>query len=87
MQGAAIARRAKEALAEQTGLRPENVVSLSKDGTGWHVSVDVVELRRIPDAADVLGTYVLDLDEQGNLVGYRRARRYLRGQVGEDNTR
>ncbi|MEK6986746.1 MAG: gas vesicle protein [Candidatus Thermoplasmatota archaeon] len=84
MDGLAIARRAKEALAEQTGFRPERVVGVAKNDTGWHVSVDVLELRRIPDSADVLATYLVDLDEEGNVVGYHRARRYLRGQVGED---
>lgn len=83
MNGTTIARRAKEALAEQTGLFPEKVVSVSKNETGWHVSVDVVELPRIPHASDVLATYDLDLDAQGDLVGYHRAHRYLRGQIGE----
>lgn len=84
MDGLAIARRASEALAEQTGLHPEKVVGVAKNDTGWQVSVDVVELRRIPDSEDVLATYAVDLDEQGDVVGYHRARRYLRGQVGGD---
>lgn len=85
MDGIAIARRAQEALAELTGFRHEKVVGVAKNDTGWHVSVDVVELTRIPDSADVLATYVVDLDEQGNVAAYHRARRYLRGQVGEDS--
>lgn len=86
MHGAAIAQRAREALAEQTGLFPEKVVSVAKNDAGWHVSVDVVELPRIPHASDVLATYDLDLDQQGDLVGYHRAHRYLRGQVGDGDT-
>lgn len=85
MDGIAIARRAEEALAEQTGFHPEKVVGVAKNDAGWQVSVDVLELRRIPDSADVLATYLVDLDEEGNVVGYHRARRYLRGQVGEDS--
>lgn len=84
MDAIAIARRAREALAEQTGFRHERVVGVAKNDAGWQVSIDVVELRRIPDSADVLATYFVDLDEEGNVVGYHRARRYLRGQVGED---
>lgn len=85
MDGVAIARRAEEALTEQTGFHPERVVGVAKNDAGWQVSVDVLELRRIPDSADVLATYLVDLDEEGNVVGYHRARRYLRGQVGEDS--
>ncbi|MBI2325350.1 MAG: gas vesicle protein [Chloroflexi bacterium] len=86
MHGAAIAQRAREALAEQTGLFPEKVVSVAKNEAGWHVSVDVIELRRVPDSADVLATYVMDLDQQGDVVAYHRAHRYLRGQVGNGDT-
>lgn len=86
MQAAAIAQRAMEALAEQTGLVPEKVVSVAKNDAGWHVSIDVVELPRIPHASDVLATYDLHLDDQGDLVGYHRAHRYLRGQVGDGVT-
>ena len=46
---------------------------------GWRVSVDVVEVPRIPDTTSLLATYEVDLAADGSLRGYRRVRRYRRG--------
>lgn len=51
---------------------------------GWLVMVQVVELERIPRSTDVLGAYAVELDGDGELVGYRRRRRYHRSQADED---
>jgi len=83
--GVEIAQRAKEQLAKLTGLKPDTVSGLSRDEEGWHVAVEMIELKRIPEATDVLATYEALLDDGGNLVRYQRTRRYQRGQVmGEE---
>ena len=51
---------------------------------GWKVHVEVVEVRRIPDTTDVLALYEVQVDEDGDLMGYRRLRRYARGVPGEN---
>lgn len=84
MQGTDIARQAKEQLAQLTGLKPETVSGLSKDEEGWHVAVDLIELKRIPEATDVLATYETLLDDEGNLIRYQRTRRYYRSEVTEE---
>jgi len=81
LEAAAIARRAKEQVAQLTGLTAERVSGVARDSDGWHVSVDVVELKRIPEASDILATYDVMLDERGRLLNCQRARRYCRGQV------
>lgn len=78
-----IAQRAKEQLAQLTGLKPDTVSALSKDEQGWHVTVELVEMTRIPTATDVLASYQALLDDEGNLLSYQRTRRYLRGDVME----
>jgi len=78
-----IAQRAKEQLAQLTGLEVDTVSSLAKEEDGWHVAVDMIELKRIPEATDVLATYEAVLDDEGSLVGYQRTRRYHRGDVTE----
>jgi len=83
MQGTDIARQAKEQLAQLTGLKPETVSGLTKDEEGWHVAVDLIELKRIPEATDVLATYETLLDDEGNLIRYQRTRRYYRAEVTE----
>jgi hypothetical protein len=79
--GLEIAQRAKEQLAQLTGLKPDTVSSLSRDNETWHVSVVMIELKRIPESEDVLATYEVVLDDAGNMISYRRTRRYYRGQV------
>jgi Gas vesicle synthesis protein GvpO len=54
------------------------------DDGGWRVIVEVVETRRIPDSADILATYLAEIGGDGELVSYRRLRRYLRGRTGTD---
>ncbi len=76
-----VARRAKEQLAQLTGLETGTVTSLSHSEDGWHVVADVVELKRIPNSNDILATYAMTLDEKGNLTSYERTRRYSRNQL------
>jgi hypothetical protein len=71
----------REAITELTELEPESVTGLEWDGESWLVTVDVLELSRIPETTDVIATYVVQLDPSGSLLGYRRTRRYVRGQV------
>ena len=84
MVGTQIAELAKQQLTELTGLQPDTVSSMCQDEEGWHVNVDLIQLRRIPDASDVLATYATVLDAQGNLLRYQRTRRYLRSEVADE---
>jgi hypothetical protein len=77
-----LARAARSQLAELTGRVPESVLGLRKDDDGWKVMVEVVELSRVPNSTDLLGCYVATLDDDGELLGYERVRRYQRGQAG-----
>jgi hypothetical protein len=63
----------------------ESVLGVERgEDNGWLVTVQVIELERIPRSTDVLGAYAVELDKDGELVGYRRRRRYNRGQPDED---
>jgi hypothetical protein len=63
----------------------ESVMGLEPDdGNGWKVTLEVVELERIPRSTDVLGAYVISLDKGGELTGARRERRYYRNQADEE---
>lgn len=74
---------AKQQLKEMTGYPVDSIVGFGKSGDGWALTVSVVELSRIPAASDVLAEYVVDLDAWGDVTGYRRGRRFYRGEVGE----
>jgi hypothetical protein len=84
MSGMAVAREAAQQLLELTGREAEGVTSLERTDDGWRIEVEVVEVRRIPDTTDVLAIYEIEADEEGNIEGYRRLRRYSRGTGGED---
>jgi hypothetical protein len=79
-----LARSASETLAELTGYAPEGVSAFQWDGETWLVTVDVCELRRIPNTTDVMASYVVQLDEGGGLMGYKRTRRFTRGAAEEE---
>ena len=62
----------------------EALTGLERNGREWTLTVEVVELQRIPNTTDVLGKYELTTDKEGELTGARRTRRYNRGEAGED---
>ena len=78
-----VARAAAAQLTELTGRRPEVVVGVERNDDGWQVELEVVESRRIPDSTDILATYRVQVDEDGEMMGYYRAQRYTRGKGGE----
>jgi hypothetical protein len=79
-----LARAALTTVAELTGYRPEAATGLEWDGETWCITVEALELAKIPNTTDVLGTYEVRLDGEGTLRGYRRVRRFLRGETGDE---
>ena len=76
-----MARRAAGHVAALTGRYAESVISIERRDGGWRVGVEVVETHRIPDSADILAIYEVLVRSSGDLISYRRIRRYTRGQV------
>lgn len=74
---------AKRQLKELTGYPVDSVSGFGRTEGGWSLTVTVVELSRIPPATDVLAEYIVGLDRMGDIVDYRRGRRYFRDQVGD----
>ena len=77
----AVVRSALVQFNDVTGQQAVAASGLRKDGDGWSVLVEVVELERIPDTTSVMATYRVDIDAQGELTGFERLRRYTRGAV------
>ena len=85
LSSAKLIRLAREQAHELTGRPVEGVLGMRRDEDGgFEVLVEIVELRRVPATTDVLGSYLLTLDDSGELVEYRRTRRYHRNQVEEE---
>jgi Gas vesicle synthesis protein GvpO len=74
------ARVALRQILELTDKQAESITGVERREDGWTVSIEVVEDRRIPSSADILATYETKIDEDGELMSYRRVRRYSRGR-------
>lgn len=81
-----LARAALTVVEELTGYSAEAATALEwdSDSDTWRVTVEMLELARVPNTTDVIGAYEVRLDPQGTLHGYRRVRRYTRGEARED---
>lgn len=77
------AHRASQLLEGLISHCVEGVSAVRREEEGWCVDVDVLEVARIPDTTSLLATYEVELDREGDLVGYRRVRRYRRGSADE----
>jgi hypothetical protein len=73
--------QAKRTVTELTGLKAETVSGFDRDGDGWRIFVEALEVQRVPETMDVLGTYEVILSDDGDLQGFNRRRRYHRAAV------
>ena len=76
-----IAAQAQEHISSLTSRTVVGVTSVEPSEQGWLVEVEVVEDPRIPSSSDMLALYEAELDENGDLLAYRRTRRYARGRA------
>ncbi|WP_425953453.1 gas vesicle protein GvpO [Xylanimonas sp. McL0601] len=81
------AGEAARAALEQFGMlgrhHVESVVAVEHLDDGWSVVLEAVEDRHVPSTADIMAEYEVQLDEGGELMGFRRTRRYVRGRAGD----
>ena len=83
LTAAQAARAAQRRIAELTGKQPEGITGVEPAEDGWVVGIEVVEDRRIPSSSDILAAYETALDLDGDLLSYRRVRRYPRGRTDQ----
>ena len=83
LSAADLSKAALRTVQELTGYKAEAVTGLEWRDDQWDVTVSVLELSRVPNTTDVIGTYEVQLDERGTLRGYRRSGRHYRGQVDQ----
>lgn len=77
-----VATQARELLLSVRGVEAESVSGVERTASnGWRVTLEVVELRRIPESTDVLASYEVELDGDGGFLGFSRGRRYNRSQA------
>ena len=72
---------ARRHLLELRAAEAESVSTVARTADGWRVGLEVVEVRRIPESTDVLATYELQLDADGELLHFERTHRYYRSEA------
>lgn len=80
LSAAEAAQAALREISALTGRSAEGVVSIRSTENGWVAGVELLEARRIPSSSDTLALYEVEIDDQGDLVSYRRIQRYPRGR-------
>jgi len=80
ISAAEAAREGLRQIVGLTGKDPLGITSIEPTDDGWLIGVEVVEDHRIPASTDLLGLYEVELDMTGDLLAYRRTRRYQRGK-------
>ena len=82
MRPGQLLEKARKQVEDLAGVHPETVSGLVPDGDdGWVVSVEAVELPRVPNTMDLMATYEVTLSADGELRGFRRVGRYARAAV------
>src|SRR5207248_6016574 len=69
---AAMVKRARTQITDLLGKEPESISGVEQANGSWSVNVEVVEIHRIPDTTDILSSYEVVLDDDGNLVRLER---------------
>jgi hypothetical protein len=72
MQVMKVIEEAKAQLAAATNLEPLLVSEADPEDHGWRLTVEMVELQRIPEAQDVIGAYEVRVNADGELTEWRR---------------
>jgi hypothetical protein len=75
-----LVEEAKRQMAAITGLSPDAISRLDRAEGGWTVSMDMLEHRSIPRTQDLLASYEVTLAEDGQVTGWHRTGRFIRGQ-------
>ena len=79
-----VATTAARALTELTGRTVDAVSGVRRNNDGYQVTIEVLELSRVPSTTDVLATYEVDVASDGSIVEYSRQHRYYRNQTSRE---
>ena len=73
---------ARDQVAEVTGHDVESITGFHREqNDGWVVTVEVLEMERVPSTMDLLASYSVTLSDDGDVLGFERRRRYHRSAV------
>ncbi len=82
---AQIVKQARSELQALTGLEVSSTLEAAREGEEWLVALEVVEKRSIPESMDILATYRIRMDPEGNVLEFKRARMRKRIDTVEED--
>lgn len=78
------AEKASAEMAHLVGHPVAGILSCTRRDGGWRVVMEFLERKAVPDTSDLLATYLVLLDEDGELMNFQRYRVRRRGQPIEE---
>ena len=78
---ASIVQQARGHLHDLLGAEAESVSALQRSNGKWTITLEAVEVHRVPESTDVLASYDVVLDDDGGIVSLVKTKRYRRSQV------
>jgi hypothetical protein len=76
---AEVIAKTKAQMAEITGLETDTVARLDRVEGGWSVAIDMLEHKAIPRTNDLLSSFEVELNQDGDVVRWKRVGRSIRG--------
>jgi hypothetical protein len=76
-----LGERVMNSLAKLVGCPTEGVTGFRRTDEGWVLTVEVLEVERVPETTDVMASYQVETDRDGGIVSFDRRRRYLRAET------
>jgi hypothetical protein len=84
VDAATLVQQARRQVSELTGMPAESIMGFKREGEGgWTVTVQALELSRVPSTMDILGTYEVTLSDDGELLGFRHLGRHRRSATDD----
>jgi hypothetical protein len=80
LPGLQVFDRAKEQLTVITGRDPDSISAFAPSEDGWELTIEMVDIDKIPPTTSVMASYQLEVDDEGNILEYQLMDRYVRGQ-------
>lgn len=77
--------RARSEFEELTGRPVDRVVGIEADDGGWRLTVETIELERVPASTNVIGTYDVVVGADGTVQEFMRTRRYHRNRADDES--
>jgi len=78
-----VIEKTRSDLHKLTGLEISSTLGAARDEDRWVVSMEVIEKHSLPDGMDILATYEIRVDPDGNMLEFKRTR--MRKRIDTEN--